>query len=340
MEVNRTPRIVLLGATGFVGSAVLRELAARPVRIRAVARRPAAVPSGATADIEVWRADLTEPGRLAAAVADADVIVLATLYSAASSTWRIENGDTAAERVNVGLARDLVGALAARTSGPPPGVVFTGAASQVGPTDKAVLDGTEPDRPTGEYDRQKLAAERLLLDASARGLLRGVSLRLPTVFGCGRGPAARDRGIVSAMTRRALAGDPIMMWHDGTVRRDLLHVDDLARAVVAGIDHTEPLAGRHWLLGTGEGRPLGQVFERVAALVAERTGEPPVPVVSVEPPAHAEAGDFSSVTIDASAFRSTTGWAPRIPFAEALRRTVTHLADSTGRDRSGGGGGR
>ncbi|WP_221349912.1 NAD-dependent epimerase/dehydratase family protein [Streptomyces beigongshangae] len=337
MEVNRTPRIAVLGATGFVGSAVLRELAARPVRIRAVARRPAAVPPGAAADVEVRRADLTEPGRLGAAVEDADVVVLATLYSAATSTWRIEDGDTAAERVNVGLVRDLVGVLAARPAGPPPAVVFTGAASQAGPTGGDVLDGTEPDRPTGEYDRQKLAAERLLLDASARGVLRGVSLRLPTVFGCGAGPTARDRGIVSAMIRRALAGDPLTMWHDGTVRRDLLYVDDLARAVVAALDHAGSLAGRHWLLGTGEGRPLGQVFEQIAALVAEHTGEPPVPVLSVEPPAHAEAGDFSSVTIDASAFRSATGWAPHTPFAEALRRTVAGLADTAGRSRSGAG---
>jgi nucleoside-diphosphate-sugar epimerase len=338
VEVTRTPRIALLGATGFVGSAVLRELAARPVRIRAVSRRPAAVPPRPLADIEVRRADLTEPGQVAAAVADADVVVIDTLYT--TSTWRIEDGDTAAERVNVGLARDLVDALAARPAGAPPKVVFTGAASQVGPTAKERLDGTEPDRPTGAYDRQKLAAERLLLDASARGVLRGVSLRLPTVFGYGTGSTARDRGIVSAMTRRALAGDPITMWHDGTVRRDLLYIDDLARAVVAGIDHTAALAGRHWLLGTGEGRPLGQVFEQVAALVAERTGKPPVPVVSVEPPAHAEAGDFSSVTIDASAFRSTTGWAPRTPFDEALRRTVAHLADRAERDGRGGAGGR
>ncbi|MGP4087114.1 NAD-dependent epimerase/dehydratase family protein [Streptomyces sp. KR55] len=335
-----TPTIALLGATGFVGSAVLRELAARPVRIRAVSRRPAAVPPGARADVEVRAADLTEPGETAAAVADADAVVLATLYSSATATWRIEDGDTAAERVNVGLVRDLVDTLADRPAGPRTKVVFTGAASQVGPTGKAVLDGTEPDRPKGPYDRQKLAAERLLLDADARGVLYGTSLRLPTVFGPGAGPTARDRGVVSAMARRALAGEPLTMWHDGTVRRDLLYIDDLARAVVAGLDHAEALAGRHWLLGTGEGRPLGPVFEQVADLVAERTGRPRVPVLSVPPPEHAEAGDFSSITIDASAFRSVTGWEPRTELGEALRRTVHHLADQTDPAAEAVGGGR
>ncbi|MFE4373637.1 NAD-dependent epimerase/dehydratase family protein [Streptomyces sp. NPDC056835] len=338
------PTIALLGATGFVGSAVLRELAARPVRILAVSRRPAAVPPAARADIEVRAADLTEPGELSAAVAGADAVVLATLYSSATATWRVEDGDTAAERVNVGIARDLVGALAARPAGPRPQVVFTGAASQAGPTGKPVLDGTEPDRPKGPYDRQKLAAERLLLDADARGVLCGASLRLPTVFGPGAGPAARDRGVVSAMARRALAGEPLTMWHDGTVRRDLLYIDDLARAVVAGLDHTGALAGRHWLLGTGEGRPLGPVFEQLAALVAQRTGRDPVPVLAVRPPEHAEAGDFASVTIDASAFRSVTGWRPNTALTEALRRTVDHLADAVGagerragRGKAGGG---
>ncbi|MEU7580026.1 NAD-dependent epimerase/dehydratase family protein [Streptomyces sp. NPDC041068] len=328
----RHPLIALLGATGFVGSAVLRELAGRDVRIRAVARHRAAVPAGARAAIEVMEADLTEPGASAAAVEGADVIVHAVLYSAATSTWRVEHGDTAAERVNVGLVRDLVTALEQR-GGPLRTVVFAGAASQVGPCGKDVLDGSETDAPRGEYDRQKLAAERLLLDADRRGVLHGVSLRLPTVFGPGHGSAARDRGVVSAMARRALAGEPITMWHDGTIRRDLLYVDDLARAVVAAIDHAEALAGRHWLLGTGARTPLGPVFEQVADLVGERTGKERVAVCCVAPPDHAEAGDFTSVTIDSTAFRSVTGWAPQVPLVASLRRTVDALAAETDRGR-------
>lgn len=323
----RIPRVVLLGATGFVGSAVLRELAAMPVRLRAVARHAAPVPEGALADVEVHTADLTEPGAMTDAVADADVVVHTVAYIAGASTWRVSDGDSAAERVNVGLVRDLVAALRGTgRTGPPPAVLFTGAASQVGPLDKDVLDGSEPDRPAGEYDRQKLAAERTLLEAHAEGVLRGASLRLPTVFGYGPRSTARDKGVVTTMVRKALAGEPITMWHDGTVRRDLLYVEDVARAVVAAIGRMDELAGKHWLLGTGEGRPLGRVFETVSRLVAEETGKQPVPVTSVEPPAHAEKGDFRSVTIDATAFRTATGWRPATPLEDALRATVAFCA--------------
>jgi dTDP-4-keto-6-deoxyhexose 4-ketoreductase len=324
------PLVVLLGATGFVGSAVLRELARRPLRVRAVSRRPAPVPADARAQIEVRAADLTAPGAIAEAVAGADVVIHTVLYSAGATTWRVEDGDTAAERVNVGLVRDLVEALRDRRAaegGALVRVLWAGAASQAGPLDKEVLDGTETDRPKGEYDRQKLAAEQLLLAADAEGVLRGAAIRLPTVFGYGPESTARDKGVVTLMARRALSEESITMWHDGTVRRDLLYVEDAARALVAAVDHADALAGRHWLLGTGRGEPLGEVFTTVAALVAEHTGKPAVPVVSTPPPAHAEAGDFRSITIDSSAFRTATDWRPETPLGEALRRTVAFCAD-------------
>ncbi|WP_312871104.1 NAD-dependent epimerase/dehydratase family protein [Streptomyces lonarensis] len=194
----------------------------------------------------------------------------------------------------------------------------------MGPDAPVPIDGSEPDRPKGEYDRQKLRAERALLAADAAGTLRGAALRLPTVVGPAHHPGSRDKGVALAMIDRALAGEPVTMWHDGTVRRDLLPVGEVARAVVAAVDHLDALAGRHWTLGSGAGSPLGEVFTTVAALAARRTGGEAVPVVSVEPPAYAESSDFRDVVVDASAFRSVTGWRPASALAYALAETVDH----------------
>lgn len=323
MAVTR-PLVVLLGATGFVGSAVLRELAGRPIRLRAVARQPAQVPADAEAEIEVYQRDLTEPGVVREVIAGADTVIHCIAYTSGAATWRIGDGDNVAERVNVGVAKDLADALAEHPHGLR--IVFTGAVSQVGPIAKEVIDGTEPDEPRGEYDRQKLRAERLLL-AAATGAHRATSVRLPTVFGYGPRSTARDKGVVSAMVRRAFTGAPLTMWHDGTVRRDVVYVEDIARALVAATDHVEALAGRSWVLGSGRGIPLGELFSTIADLVAERTGVR-VPVVSVPPPEHAEAGDFQSVTIDSSAFRAVTGWQPALSVDDALRRTIEFCADT------------
>ncbi len=333
---GRAPLVTLLGAGGFIGSAVARELVRRPIRLRLVARRPIPVPVGGAADVETRTVDLTAPGAVAAAVAGADAVVhMAARFAGAaghagSSKWRVAEGDEAAERVNIGIMRALIDALAdgRPAAGPPPAVLFTGSTSQAGAPPSIRLDGTEPDEPVGVYARQKLAAERMLTAASTAGLVRGAGLRLTTVFGHVPGSTAADKGVVATMVRRALADEPITLWHDGTVLRDLLHVDDAARAVAAALDHPDELAGRHWLVGTGRGEPLGEVFAEVARLVAAWKGRLPVSVLQVPPPDRAEATDFHGVEVDSTAFRAITGWAPRVPLHEGLLRTAVALDQS------------
>lgn len=318
------PLITVLGASGFVGSAVTAALARLPVRLRAVARRPSSVPPG-PAVTEVRRADLTDRRALAEAVAGSDVVVSLVSHS---DGWRAAAGTgSSPEAVNVGVMGALVEVLDGhRPDGRPPLVLYSGAASQVGLPRVEPIDGSERDRPETEYDHQKLRAELLLKEATAAGAVRGVSLRLPTVFGRPAAPGVSDRGVVSFMVRRALADEPLTLWHDGTVRRDLVCVEDIAGAFLAALRQPDPLIGGHWLLGSGEGRPLGDVFRTIARIVADRTGRPPVPVLSTTPPAHAPATDFSSVTIDSTAFRDATGWRPLVPLEEALRATVAALA--------------
>ncbi|MFD0661058.1 NAD-dependent epimerase/dehydratase family protein [Thermocatellispora tengchongensis] len=190
------------------------------------------------------------------------------------------------------------------------------------------IDGTEPDAPVSVYGRHKLGAERALKQASAEGVLRGVVLRLPTVFGQGPASVAPDRGVCATMIRRALAGEPLTMWHDGTVERDLLYVEDAARAFLAALDHADALAGRHWVVGTGVGTPLRALFTRIAELVAAATGAPPVPVASVPAPPEAAATDSVGYAIDSSAFRAATGWRPEVSLDDGLAATVRAMAGS------------
>ncbi|MFD4637163.1 NAD-dependent epimerase/dehydratase family protein [Lentzea sp. NPDC058436] len=310
-------RITVLGATGFIGSAVLKALAQKEVQLRAVARKPAVVPPG-PAEVEVVTADLTDREALAKAVDGSDAVVYLLL---GDGGWRAAE-EGSAERVNVGVMQDLLDVLG--DSGTV--VVYGGAASQVGVPQREPLDGSEPDRPETAYDRQKLRAEQLLEKATAAGRVRGITLRLPTVFGESAPGGGGDRGVVSAMARRALDGQPLTMWHDGTVRRDLVHVDDIAAAFAAALDHPDQLAGGHWLLGAGRGDALGDVFRLIAAVTSDHTGAPPVEVTSVQAPSHAPVTDFRSVTIDSSAFRAVTGWRPEMPLGEGIHRTVEALA--------------
>ncbi|MEV6236653.1 NAD-dependent epimerase/dehydratase [Lentzea sp. NPDC051838] len=319
--MDSTPVVTVLGASGFVGSAVTRVLSKLAIRLRVVSRSPITPPVG-RAETSVVTADLTDQTALAEAVAGSDAVLYLLL---GDGGWRAAESDPAAERVNVGVMRDLVDVLRPR-DGAPPLVLYAGAASQVGVPPREPLDGTEPDRPETVYDQQKLLAEEILLKATAQGRVRGISLRLPTVYG------STGHGVVSAMARRALGDEPITMWHDGTVRRDLVHVDDIATAFLAALTHPDSLVGGHWLVGAGRGDELGDVFQLVAQAVSERVGRKPVAVTSVPPPEHAPVTDFRSVTIDSSTFRAATGWYPRIPLSEGVRRTVAALNHRSDRE--------
>ncbi|HWG98569.1 MAG TPA: NAD-dependent epimerase/dehydratase [Pilimelia sp.] len=319
------PLVVVLGASGFIGTAVTREFLARPVRLRLVSRRPVPLPPGGVAEVQPLHRDLTEPGAVAAAVAGADVVIHLLAYIKGLSTWRVREGDHAAERVNVGLMHDLIEAVRGQRRGTPPVVVFAGALSQVGTAGGAAVTGEETDEPASEYDRQKLAAERALADATAAGLVRGITLRLPSVCGQGTGPSTLEHGMVGAMMRRAFAGEPLTMWHDGTVARDLVCVDDVARAFAAAVDHADALAGRHWLIGSGQRTTVGELFRAIAEVVARHTGKPPVPVTQVRHRAAAPA-DLVDFVVGSSAFSRVTGWSPQIPLATALDRAAAARA--------------
>jgi dTDP-3-amino-4-oxo-2,3,6-trideoxy-L-allose reductase len=281
------PLIVVLGATGAIGSVVAASLAERPVRLRAVSRR-----SG----------DLRDPEELRAAVAGADAVV--NLLA-----------DRRTPSLDTGV---MAGLLDAR----PPVVIHAGTVTQVGVPPRSLLDGTEEDRPATAFERDKHAAERALLQASADGAVLGVSVRLPTVYGHSPANGRFDSGALTSMIRRALAGEPLTMWHDGTVQRDLLHVRDAAAAVLAALDHVDELAGRHWVVGTAVGTPLGEAFQMVAEIVARRTATPPVPVVSVPPPRPLSAAEVASIVVDDAAFRERTGWVARVAVRTGLEDTV------------------
>lgn len=329
MACQEAKRLVVLGASGLLGTAVARELAKRPVRLRLVGRRPPRVPQQCAAEIEVCRADLTADGAVAEAIEGADTVIHLAAYMAGPTAWRVAGTDAAAERVNVGTVRDLVAAVRARRSGdgPPPAVLFSGAMSQCGASAGGRhITSDVPDKPLTGYDQQKTDAERVLRDATEEGSVRGVALRLATLYSQGTDPVELDRGVVAAMARRACAGEPLQMWHDGTVQRDLLCVDDAARAFGAALDAVDALAGRHWLVGTGRGTRIAELFTLVSRSVAAHTGKDPVPVVTVPPVAHAQPTDQLNFVVDPEAFHAATGWRAEVPLPAGVERACAAVA--------------
>ena len=169
-----------------------------------------------------------------------------------------------------------------------------------------------------------LEAESMLEEAVRGGSSRGTTLRLANVYGPGAAHGSAARGILTRMMRRALHGEALTLYGDGAQLRDYFYIDDAVDAFLAAAIGAVRTDGRHFVVGSGEGRSLAEAFAAVAQ-AAERLSGRKAPVMRVPPPAGLSPIEARSVMVNAARFRSATGWAPRVAFADGIERTLAAL---------------
>jgi D-erythronate 2-dehydrogenase len=111
-------------------------------------------------------------------------------------------------RVNLRGTDALVDACRRLTTagGTPPRVVFTSSVASFSGTQESVLADDARQLPANSYGAQKAAAELILADASRRGFLDAVSLRLPTIIVRPGRPNRAASSFFSAIVREPLLG--------------------------------------------------------------------------------------------------------------------------------------
>ncbi|MFJ9456740.1 condensation domain-containing protein [Kitasatospora sp. NPDC101447] len=224
----RTGTVLLTGATGGVGAAVLQELIAqgRPVRVLV---RPESAHLPALDGAEVAEGDLADADSLRNAVEGVDAVI----HSACTFTDHAT--DLAAMRALVDGWR----------GGP---FVFVSSIDAYGrPEGTEVPEGAPSGTAVTPYGQAKLDCERVLFDAAAatgRGPVTAV--RAPIVWG----PHHRLRdqlrwGSTGELYQAALAGRPIRLPEDeGWYGASWVHAAALARALAACAVPEHPAAGR------------------------------------------------------------------------------------------------
>jgi nucleoside-diphosphate-sugar epimerase len=114
----------------------------------------------------------------------------------------------------------------------------------IGEADKFCTEDS-PMRPVSLYGRDKVEAERVLLDRHPSAL----SLRLATVFGAS--PRMRLDLLVNDFTYRAYV-DRFIVLFESHFKRNFIHVRDVARAFLHGIDHFDAMKGGPYNVGLSD----------------------------------------------------------------------------------------
>ena len=247
---------LVTGATGFVGSHLVDALRARGDEVRALVRPTSdarhLVASGARPMI----GDLTDAAWLGAALDGVDVV-----YHLAAAT-RARN-EAEYRSANVGTTTAVM--QAARSRARPPRVVVLGSLAAAGPTPdgRPVPEDATP-APLTAYGRTKLEAERVAFASTEAPV---VVLRAPAVYG------PRDRDLFTFFRLAALGVMPTPTGADRPVQ--LIHVRDLARALVAAADSDR--SGRLYHVADPSIRPWSEVVELIERAVGRGAIRVPIP---------------------------------------------------------------
>lgn len=167
---------------------------------------------------------------------------------------------------------------------------------------------TDPVRPKNLYGSAKYAVEQLGLALAPVLGLRFVSLRLFWAYG----PSDDDARLVPSLVRKLLAGERQAMTRGDQIW-DYLYIDDVIEAVI--LVAKIPSAEGVFNLGSGRPERLRTVAEQLANLAgsAALLGLGDVPY---------GADQVMHLQADISRLRAATGWEPRVGLNEGLERTV------------------
>jgi nucleoside-diphosphate-sugar epimerase len=213
--------IALTGATGFIGSHLLRELSRLGYRVRVLLRRPTAMPIDCAHAVI---GDLSRPVNMAAALSDVDTLI----HSAGLAPAMTGSPDDDFRRLDIAATGNL--AAAAQRAGVRRFVYLSSLRAQADVSSRDVLTEDQHPVPTDAYGQSKRAAEQELSKLD----LDWVALRLALVFGPG---AKGNMGRLIGLARSSYP----LPFGALRARRSLLSLENLATAVETVVTSPQPL---------------------------------------------------------------------------------------------------
>lgn len=286
-------RVLVTGATGFTGPAVVSALRGHGHDVRVLTRRAIDMPG-----TEAVLGDILDPAAVTRAVHGVDAVC----HLAAATRVR----DSAAEPVkywqtNTVGTLNVLAALAALDT--PKRIVLASTAAVYGTPERQPISEDAQPAPTSPYGRSKLAADQAAADLATTGSIGAVSLRAFNVCGAASGIPDHDRTRLIPKVLAVQAGlEPELTVNgDGSAVRDFVHVVDMAEAFALAVDACEPGEWRPYNVGSGERSTVADVIR-----AAEQVTGSPVPA------RHRPAANEPPVLLaDSTRIRSDLGWQPK-----------------------------
>ncbi len=215
-------KILVIGAGGMLGGQLIQKLATRGTLnespIAKITRHDVVLPPPpphSDFPIETIMSDMAAEGQASAAIKDRPDVIF---HLAAIVSGEAEADFEKGYRINLDGTRHLLEAI--RLQGPDykPKLIFTSSIAVFGTPFPPAIDDEFLSAPLTSYGTQKAICELLISDYSRRGMLDGISMRMPTVCVRPGKPNKAASGFFSNIIREPLVGLEAVLPVDDSVR--------------------------------------------------------------------------------------------------------------------------
>ena len=309
--------VLVTGAEGFIGSALIDLLVQRGAKVRALVHYKPYAERGhlaghlASGAIETVAGDVRDAGLVLDAVAGCDTVLhLAALigipYSYRSPEAYVQTNVAGTQHVAAACLRH-----GAR-------LVHTSTSEVYGTALTAPIGEDHPLQPQSPYSASKIGADMMALSYAHAFELPVTVVRPFNTYG----PRHSARAVIPAILAQLHSGARRIRLGSLTPTRDFTYVTDTAEGFLAAAV-AERAVGEVVNLGTGSEISIGDLAAELIA-VSGRDAE-----ITVAPQRLRPAGsEVERLLSDNAKARELTGWRPRVTLTEGLRRTSRWVADN------------
>jgi UDP-glucose 4-epimerase len=315
-EVFRDQPVLITGGLGFIGSNLARRLALLGARVTVI---DSLIPqyggklfnlSGIDDRLKINIADVRDEYSM-----DYLVRGQAFIFNLAGQVSHLDSMHNPYTDLDINCRSQLSILEACRRHNPGVRIVYSGTRQVYGRPRYLPVDEGHPIDPVDVNGVNKVAGEWYHIVYHRAYGLRTTSLRLTNTYGPRMRVVDARQTFLGVWLRRLIDGDEIMVYGDGSQRRDFNYVDDAVAALMAAAG-AEAAIGEIYNLGGGEVISLGALAE---LLVALNNGGRYRLVPFPEEQKAIDIGDYYG---SYAKLEAALGWRPLVALRDGLARTL------------------
>jgi UDP-glucose 4-epimerase len=309
-------KIVIFGGGGFIGSAIADRLLLDGHSLR-IFERPRVEPYRKflnTEPVQWLTGDILSMHDVSDAIDGADIVI----HLVSSTLPKSSNDDPVYD-----VQSNLVGSLqmlSAMVAKKIKKIIFISSGGTVYGTPRYLpIDEHHPTEPRVSYGITKLAIEKYLLLFEQMYGIKATILRVANPFG-ERQRVETAQGAVTAFIHRALSGQPIEIWGDGTATRDYIYISDVADAFARAVFYEGPK--NIFNISSGVGTSLNELVSLLEKILGQHIECRYLPGRNFDVPVSVLSSELA---------REEMGWTPQVPLEKGIENVIKWMSKTLGK---------